>query len=379
MLLLPYATVIGAWGFLPGPYILSKLVYIALILAVVPAMRRKTPLDGAALFYLGACAVATVTSTDPIVSTLGMYGSYHGALLPTLILLLVFWNPGPRKHWVYAGAGCALFVGLQAALGVVRPWGTMGSPVFSGATMAVVAPLCPPVVAGLLLTACLATASRGALLACLVGLSIRYHKKISPRIVALGLALMAAGLVVRGASGPADRGRVLAWKMGLIGYAENRLTGTGPATFWYTVHRRRTREWAEHYNNGVTQDHAHNHIIEALSTKGSLGALALAYLFIVACWTLRRDPVGLGVLGAAFMAGFFNPVGWGTQVVVAGAVGVRMRGRLEPSTMVRALTLLILLYASAMLALPVAVAKVGSLEAAAVMRYIMVSPDAGKD
>jgi putative inorganic carbon (hco3(-)) transporter len=212
----------------------------------------------------------------------------------------------------------------------MRVYGTLGNPNFVGGLMAMSVPLAAAVLAQsqtriaalgvlsslvALLTALVATGSRGALLGLVAGTLTWAWLRWSPRAVA-ACCIVVVVVGVAAARSPARPlqttldGRVYLWRVVAPHALAQPMTGHGPGAVAL-----RFPQWqrdadaqglADPRFRGLT-DHVHNDALEALVERGVPGALALALpLLSVALLARRRRPPADAVLAggvAAVVAG----------------------------------------------------------------------------
>jgi hypothetical protein len=107
--------------------------------------------------------------------------------------------------------------------------------------------------------------------------------------------------------------RLAATEAGLLGFIERPILGWGPENFGY-VFDRYIDPWVFRYGS-IVQDKAHNQVIEELTTKGVVGALAFLFMWLALVWAIirckrsaREDALAyavLGALGAYFVQNLF--------------------------------------------------------------------------
>ena len=102
--------------------------------------------------------------------------------------------------------------------------------------------------------------------------------------------------------------RVASVKAGLLGLVDRPIFGWGPENFGYVFDRHADATIFKH--GSFVQDKAHNQVLEELTTKGGIGALAFLFMWAALAWAVlrRRRPAGeealaYAVLGA--LAGYF--------------------------------------------------------------------------
>ncbi|MFH2204345.1 MAG: O-antigen ligase family protein [Elusimicrobiota bacterium] len=357
-------------------YVLPKLVVLTAglliaaggcVFAVLRGERviRRTGLEWPILVLGGALALSCARSVDPISSALGHYNDYTHGLWPLLLLAALSWlaawggSGGMRRRVLTVSVATAVLVAAYAvlqALGVEifaragdiiagRAVSFIGNAVFLGAYLAVVLPVALHfavtadgkarvwAVFGFLGIGAgiVATTSRGALLAAvcagaaylIMSRRLKMPKLSRPQL----LAAAAAALVISSMAGVrfmsrdttrANQARIALWEIGWKAFREKPLLGSGPDTFEWGFRRHRTESYIRARRPKEYMTHAHNDLLQALSTLGVLGFAA--YLFAVLSlalfgWRrLRReggregaDPALLAALLALFIVMKFNP------------------------------------------------------------------------
>jgi O-antigen ligase len=107
--------------------------------------------------------------------------------------------------------------------------------------------------------------------------------------------------------------RLASVKAGLLGFVERPLFGWGPENFGYVFDRYADATIFKH--SSFVQDKAHNQVVEELTTKGTIGALAFLFMWAALAWAVirQRRPAGeealayaiLGALTAYFVQNLF--------------------------------------------------------------------------
>lgn len=320
---------------------------------------RPTPLDRP----LAACALAVLASfalsSDRFLSFVGRYQMYSLGLLPLALLAIFFYaavrsgqaeEPRPLLRLCAAvGAVMGLHALIQAT-GVEpiaympskfpegRAVGTLGNPAYLGACLAGLFPLSLGLaldkegedrVLGALGAAgaaagIFASGSRGAILgaaggaAVLLWLSGRLRPAGSRRAWAAGLALLllagAAATARLRRTSDSDSARLAMWRSALGSVRSHPWLGSGPDTFEALLRRSRTDDFIRAVGPVAGQAHAHNDLLQALTTTGLAGLAA--YLWLVGAlaalaWRSRGDPyraAAAGCLAALFIQAKVNPV-----------------------------------------------------------------------
>jgi len=187
-----------------------------------------------------------------------------------------------------------------------RPVGLLGSPIDTGALMVV---LLTYQLNPLFLVGALATKSTGAILGAAVAVTPARW-----RIYAFALLSIAGVLGAIYSPSASNVGRRVTWEIALRSAS---WFGTGPATFRHTFVEYRDRHgYAERFldqgaKKNYTQVHAHNAMLEALSTMGVLGLVGL-----LALWFAAPELAGLWTVC------MFNPVSFEVAFVACVLAGI---------------------------------------------------------
>lgn len=202
-----------------------------------------------------------------------------------------------------------------------------GSPVYLGAVLAVVA-ACAMAVrhrqlgrTALLLAgvALWLTGTRGAVLA--AGAAVWVLLPGRQRWAALALLPLLA-LHPRALSLAADAGRWEVWKAAWRMFLDHPATGVGPGAFEVAFRQYVTPAFVQaHRSDFVTQQSAHNVVLQVLATGGLLGAAGAVGLAAAAWRQVRADAPALAVLAAVLAAGLFNPLPHTALAVAAMVLG----------------------------------------------------------
>ena len=313
--MIPFLLIVFYGFTLSGYWSLGKLVITAccgLWLALGTVYRR--PSDFLLLAYLAVVAVTSSTSADPWLSVFGLWGTYNSGLLPALVLI-PFWTgiAGGDRFSVERGLRWgAVFFSLSVLahrfllpeylLTGARAYGTMGSPVYAGALACLCLPFCVGYIErGVLISALLATGSRGAWLGAAVGMGYAHFPTLTRRgkfyAVALPLTLVLGSFAVRPVS---DLGRVIVWHSAVDAFKQRPWLGWGAGNFLMVAQVWRNPLWDEAYGS-TTQDHTHNLFLEAAATSGIVGIIYLS-VFLFCLWhgsdrKTRSALLGVGIVG----------------------------------------------------------------------------------
>jgi O-antigen ligase len=322
------------WDTLPSAYWLPKVVValaaaIALFFIEAPIKRTKLdwPVAALVVVFLASWALAE----DPLSAVMGPNGQGFyslAALLPALaVFYLTRYGEAPSviacSVLLTQGLACALQLGglwgWEDALVSGRAMGTMGGPPWVGAVVAVCLPSAlvmmdrpewegeswrrelGAVAWGAGWLALWAAGSRGPLLA--AGASTVAFLAATRRIPRPGLLLALAGLLgavalAWGASRPgSDSGRLELWRIAIRAGLEHPVLGWGPDGFVLALRAHQTAAWTSGVFtlNGSTglQASAHSDLLQAWTTLGAVGLLALLWLQLAALWTLWRAATDL--------------------------------------------------------------------------------------
>lgn len=329
------------------------------LIALKGAPGRSTPLDRP----LAACAVVLLASfafsTDHFLSFVGRYQMYSLGLLPLALLAAFFYaavrggqadSPLPLMKLC---AAIAVLMGLHAlfqAVGVEpiahmprkfpngRAVGTLGNPAYFGACMAALF----PVALGLALdkdgkdrllgalgaaaaaAGMFASGSRGAFLGAAAGAAVylwlsgrlsapRARRLWAAAAVLLLLAGAVAALRLRKVAA-SDSARLAMWSSALGAARRAPWLGSGPDTFEALLRRSRSDDFIRVLGPNAGQAHAHNDLLQALTTMGLAGLAAylwLAWALALLAWRSRGDvhrAAAAGALAALFVQAKVNPV-----------------------------------------------------------------------
>lgn len=353
-------------------YSLPKLVALSAgalaawaLIALKGAPGRSTPLDRP----LAACAVVLLASaafsTDPFLSVLGRYQMYSLGFLPLALFASFFYaavrtgQPEAPLPLMKLCALVAVAMGLHAmfqAAGVEpiaymprkfpegRAVGTLGNPAYFGACLAALFPLALGLAlgkdralgwlaAGAAVAGMFASGSRGAFLGAAAGaaaylwlsgrLSVPRERRTWAAAAVL-LLLAGSGAVLRlRRTAASDSARLAMWDSALRAVPSAPWLGSGPDTFEALLRRGRTDDFIRAVGPVAGQAHAHNDLIQALTTTGAAGLAAylwLACALALMAWRSRGDPyraAAAGALAALFVQAKVNPVPMPGMVLAA--------------------------------------------------------------
>lgn len=369
---------------------------------------RWSLLDRAVVGWLAVEILATVFSVAPLVSVVGETRQREGLLTSVALVGLyfaareAFARPGRMGATLDLVLGLAGLVGVYAvgqvmgwdplewrrtatyAGGYVRPFATLGHPNVLGLLAAAAAAIgLARVAAGgrgfargprgaaaaLLILVTLLTLSRAAWLGLgaglLVGLALALRGRggvtLSPRVIGIALAGVAAVAAIVVLTGAGDRiarrfaellsgggsggSRLEIWRAALAAWRDRPLLGHGPDLFEMVYPRFQTPaywrfEWTGH------PFHAHSIYLHTLATRGVIGALA-ALAWAVALGAAARSawgrraalvppgvvPAAVGVLVTCAVAGAFGALGiTGALLVVVMSAAVATAAEGEAPT-----------------------------------------------
>ncbi|MFC1679612.1 O-antigen ligase family protein [Elusimicrobiota bacterium] len=374
---------------LPKLFVLTAGLLVAsggLVLAVSRGEKpfRWTGLEPPIVVVLGALALSAVRSVDPITSVIGNYNDHTHGLWPLLLLAALCcqaaWvvSGDARRRVLVASVAAAALAGGYAVLQALgleispnvgplpggRAVSFMGNAVFLGAYLAVASPVALHLavaakgggrvlaVLGFLgvCAGIVASTSRGALLAAFCACGAYLLMTRGPRIPKLSrgqwVAAAAAGLIAVLAVGvrymsrdttQANRSRAALYGIGWRAFRDRPLLGSGPDTFEWGFRRHRSEAYIRSRRPGEFKTHAHNDLLQALSTAGVLGLGA--YLFAVVWLALfgwrrvrreggRDGPDGalLAALVALFIVMKFNPPHLAAMALAALYLGLLFGG-----------------------------------------------------
>ena len=210
-----------------------------------------------------------------------------------------------------------------------RVTSTMGSPVYLGAVLAIMA-VCASMVTQkrkvlglssffLCLLAMWLTQTRGALLAAIVGMVVATPGMVPPATL---LCLMIGSLHPRAFSAVADSGRLETWKIAGRMFRDNPLFGVGPGAFDIAFRKYIGEGFVSTYGNvELQQFHAHNGLLQVLSTSGLIGLAGFSLIWMYMIKEARKCRILAGVLAAYATASFFNPMPHSATALVAIMLG----------------------------------------------------------
>ena len=312
-------------------FMLPKFLALAAYLSFQSRGWRKMPreVNWGIGIYLGTQVLSAVFSLIPALSWAGVFRDHSTGVAADCLLISLFYLKVGRKEVIrglrWAGGITAVSGLLWWLIFVGRANGFfIGSPVYSGAVLAICAPHLPWV-----LPALIVTYSRGALGAAAAGLFIAHANK---KITILILAMMTPALVgmlgvgaIR-ATSMSDSGRIALYKTAWASFKHRPLLGHGPSTFVQSIHAH-NQGWNLRINEKdksmVSQIHAHNWALELLASSGLVGLLGFLTMLALVGRNMQ-GPLSLwGSLLAGALISCVNPLGLPAKalwVMCAGAL-----------------------------------------------------------
>jgi hypothetical protein len=279
-----------AVGKIAAAYTLPKITIVILGLAVA-AYRKDFYVSRRGLFLFAMLTASALLSVDPYLSVFGEWNDWSRGLGACAVYLLLSAQECPTTCVWYASAVLALLAVYQRLHGHPRAITTIGSPTDLGMLLAMAFPgagyFTPLIGAGLW-----ATGSRGAWLGAACGFTSRYNRRLAWALAIVGFAVSLRSHASK------DLARVALWDSAAQAAIQHPLLGTGPDTFGLSFHAYRTTAFDANMNAVAVQVHAHNDIMQALTTTGILGLLA----YLVFVWPLLTSPA----LFALFINAKFN-------------------------------------------------------------------------
>ena len=279
--------------------------------------------------FLAGSLFAWYFSVDRYTSFLGLFGSrYNG--IAQVICLIACWLIY-RESRCYAKKADSWEIRLfrvgflvNAVAGTVQAFNGMavtgfnGHQVFYGQVMAVAGVyfFCrgQKAVALVGVLPILFTGSRGAALGVIAGMSVLWIGRRAAVALILPILWIFAGHLGYREMSLADQGRLMTW-----GLAVDRTSpfGTGIDTFAFKANMDKAMgngEWKRIYHKGTT-DHAHNSVLEALSSSGWVGLSCFLFL----CGWIGigvKDKAVFGSLLAGAMCSMVNPTPFDARLIM---------------------------------------------------------------
>ena len=205
-------------------FFIPKIAAIALGLLILwaaesPGVKARGALVNAGALFILCAAISTIFSRDPLVSLFGLYEQPFGGLIEFILIFGVYIAASSSSlraaPWLVHAAMVLSILAIAQSLKIApgdingRAYGTMGNPVFFGAVLSGIAPVCAGEAANgagksyqkrafvvlllVILATCL-TRSRSALLALSVGMGapILFKRR---RNLSAGLLVLLAGVL----------------------------------------------------------------------------------------------------------------------------------------------------------------------------------------
>ncbi|HEX2192804.1 MAG TPA: O-antigen ligase family protein [Acidimicrobiales bacterium] len=344
--------------------VLGALLLVALAVGE-RVFGRSAPLRGnrlevPVLLLVGWAAFTAAASADPRTSVFGNRESLNGLVTSLAFVVLFFaaadaFDGGRIRTalgalWFGAGGTVLLYAAVQLRDHVAgapgwdpirwmnapddwAAWSTLGNPNDLAGFLALLLPVGlvlltlarPPLLRGatvvmvlLLLTAMVATGSRGALLGAVAGVGalgwwfrrcIRQRARLTLVLAGavVGVAVPAAAVLVAEGPGPRRAGDVLAvsegttaqlrvelWKTAWRMAGDNPVLGVGPDRFAPSFDDYRSRRFVRVYGPDLLATDPHNVFLNSLATQGVPGLVALCFLVVAAIALFRRTTRDLG-------------------------------------------------------------------------------------
>lgn len=316
--------------------VLVGLIGVGMVWISMPAPRR-TPMDRPIAACLLVLAASTAVSVSPQLSVMGFQSQPFYGLLALSGAVLVYyaaqaWPQGPALCCAVVAIATGVACMIEHTIAIPPPFdlvsgyraiGTVGSPVFMGAIIAVTVPACLAmggrvgyVGVALGIFAMAASGSRGPWLAAGAGVAVYLAAagRLAPRVVIYGCIAGVAVLVLRVTQSDLDR--YVTWAIALQSGFEHPWLGWGPDSFFVV-------NIARHMGGKTVQASAHNDLLQAWCTTGGAGLMAYAWLWAAAIWTARARPAVLGSLAALFVVAKFNPVPAPAHYLMAALLGAQ--------------------------------------------------------
>lgn len=307
------------WPWWKYGYILPKLIVITAGLGIALTKRKRLTVYGRGALLLLVAIVSSVGSRAPQLSLHGYPMVWTLGLAQCVVYLLLTGFSSERPWLRYVGVLLSAHALIQlagldptAALPHGRAIATIGHPVDLGAVLAMALPVSGPWWP-LILAGIWATGSRSAYLAVAAIVFVRLPWRW--KLTAWAAFVIAAPFLF--ARLPAkDSHRIDLWRAAWAEYRAHPIIGTGPDTFYLTYLERKAKDTPN-------QAHAHNDLLQAASTLGTVGLLA--YLWAVL--PLLSNPSLL----ALFVVLKFGPVSFEVLCAAALIAGTHLRRASEKS------------------------------------------------
>lgn len=318
----------------------SWLVCCVFVLALIFRSRNNGVPYPFAL-YIALYVIFTITAYNPQMAFLGVYSTYENGLCQVALTVAASGLCINRQHFRTIVRGLIVVVAFQAILQYAFPYNAFltpygvwqgrayapfGSPIFLGAWLAVAGVWALPGSSWpywlLWALALLATKTRGAILAAVVGLLFA-NRNMLYRFLQANKAVMAVpfilvmlwGAVRQEGISKSDSGRLALYAVCAKAIKEKPWFGWGPENAIYAIQKHRDSRFNEIYTS-TTQGHCHNQILEAAITGGVILPVVVV---LIAAWvflTITGD-TGRGAFVAYVVAGAFNPISISVKVLGA--------------------------------------------------------------
>ncbi len=325
---------------------------------------RRTPLDYPLAALGAAFSLSLAFSPDRWIGIVGVYSLYNfGGLAFFLSVALYYfaaWSPAPKtidllrvfsgigmvsaSYACLQGLGVELIPSVSRVLPEGRAIGSLGDPVFLGASLIAIVPVSAHLArtgkrntsmigwVGIFLTmgALWMSGSRGSWLGAAAAFGVWWYcVRMSESswvpdwrasLVGLVIILIASAglLTLRGFSKRSDAGRIGVWKNALAVFQSAPVLGVGPDRYQTAMRRHRDPALISLLGSRGTQVSAHNDWLQVLATLGIVGAAAWAWLhwgfwlLLRSAWKEKtRRPLAsvcAGVLAGLIVQAKINPI-----------------------------------------------------------------------
>ncbi len=308
-----------------APYSIPKLLVLsfgAVVLAIW-GQANYSKVGRSAALLIGAVGLSALVG-DKYLAVVGRYNSYALGLVGLCLAFVYLTHTSKDEEAIDILALVGAVLGVHALAQVVgfdsslsssltgnRAIGTIGSPVHLGLILAMLLPIAldrSKVYAVSIALGLLATGSRGAWLAALVGVAISSKEAR----VAVFVAVLGAGVMIgRRSYSHADAQRTMTWRAAVSAAIQHPLLGVGPDNFEAAFRKYKPEGFGEE----VSAD-AHNDLLQVMATCGLVGFAAYLYFLLSVGQSIHG--VELGAIAALFVGVKFNPVP--IEALVLGAV-----------------------------------------------------------
>lgn len=319
--------------FIPKQLIMSAGILI-LWISLVNRLEVRTKLSIPAMIFFFSAAISTMGSRDMATSIFGLYEQPFHGLVQIAILIMAFFASASAEGSVivpllWTSSILSLVAIAQAGGLIPAPFSTMGdgrvtslmgSPVFFGAVISAMIPICawaairkigilPLLIA---CVACYLTRSRSAYLASFAGLGVLFlgiRGRNINRAVWASLALSLALLWMAWPAGrkKSDEMRKALWIDTISAISKAPAIGHGPDTFPSAFRESRSERFVRAARTDrEIQGSAHNDILQVAVTMGALGLAA--YLLGICAIASIGWGLAFSVLTALFVMSKFQPI-----------------------------------------------------------------------